>query len=246
VTRGLLALLFTGLVVGDEGVAHAQEPDLAGTWALQYAVVSKAKVPVVGTIRSTSRTFVKVVITPQGQQWTQRHQVCGALVTGGPVRTVVPPAYIRHVARKTYPATTWQAAGTTQFAADTQLNVMGFDGTCGYVPTTLTDPCTVDTDKDGVPGVTVKAKVPLFPWVDVYMAQRNHARLHGTVTSPDQIDGHIAMTRVANNVLGASSALFAHSPTSEIVPDETRFRMTRVASGATCEDVLQHIENDRI
>ena len=92
----MLALLATA--------ALAQAPvDLEGTWGLRIAVVTANDVPIVGALKSTSRTWVRAVIRKQGEGWVQDHRVCASAVSGGVVKSRLTPEYTRSVPFKSYP-----------------------------------------------------------------------------------------------------------------------------------------------
>ncbi|MCK6505670.1 hypothetical protein L6R53_20115 [Myxococcota bacterium] len=216
-------------------------PDLAGPWALEMAVVSAARVPVVGDVKSTSRTWILLEVGPDGAGGlVQDHRVCAAEVKGGLVHTRVPARFVAAIPPKRYPVRLLAQGTGWSFAADTGAYAMGFDTACSAtVPVEQGDPCVRDADGDGIPGATIHAKAPAFPWVEVYIAQRMHPLLDGAVVSPDRVEGGIQLEVMDTRVLGASNRLFASSPTVTPLPAESRFQMERL-SEASCEAVLAH------
>ncbi len=224
-------------------LAGAQElPDMSGSWLLEYRVVTKNRIAIVGDIRSRSSNYVLVELERTDKGWTQGHRVCGAEVNGAVVRSELPAAYLEHVPVKRYPVDLRADAGKVRLTADFGPFVTGYDPErCSAPPEVPDSPCVIDWDEDGNPGATVKVKVPLFRWTDVYLAQRNHLGLDGTVSSRDRVDGRVVVHSMATKVLGAANKLFARSPTAALVPDESHFAMKRLAADATCRHALDEI-----
>ena len=219
----------------------AEPPDLTGTWALEMAVVSAARVPVVGDVKSTSRTWILITVAPDGLGGlVQDHRVCAAEVKGGVVHTRLPARFIAAIPPKRYAVQLAPHGDGWSFAADTGTYAMGYDTACSAtVPVEQSDPCVRDPDRDGLPGATIQAKAPAFPWVDVYIAQRMHPLLEGAVISVDRVEGAILLATMETRVLGASNRLFASSPQVTPMAGQSRFRMDRLAD-SSCSAVLAH------
>lgn len=210
--------------------------DPTGTWALQLRLVTANRVPIFGKLESTGQTFIRARIQADGDTWQQEHTVCGAQVRGGVVRTRIPSTYTRSVPVKTYPAVI--AGG--RYHADLGVFRTGHYPRCKDVPLTAEDPCVYDWDSDGHPGATIEVKAPMFSWVEVYVAQRNHIVLDGSFVGPERIEGTLQVLDLKNHVLGASRSLFDRNPVSELVPESSGFTMTRLPDDATCVEVLEH------
>ncbi|MCO4746206.1 MAG: hypothetical protein KC912_15520 [Proteobacteria bacterium] len=235
-SRIALGFLAASVVVASPG--WAADSDLGGTWALHYDIVTKSKIPVVGSLKATSRTSVLVHLSRDDSGWLQEHKVCGSALKGGFVKSRVPDTYTRSIPRKRYRPRVWEVEGELHYRADTGVFTAGFDASCAAVPEDLHDPCAIDWDGDGLPGATIQAKAPLFPWVDVYVSQRNHIVLDGQLASSDRLEGLVSVQELVTHVLGASQPAFARSPESTVVAEETRFVMIRLGSDARCADVL--------
>lgn len=217
--------------------AHADEPpDVSGTWRLDYWVVTRNKVPVIGKIKSSSAGWALARIVREEEGWIQQHQVCGGAVHAGLVKSELPLAYLAHVPSKTYTIDLNTDSDHVAFHADTGSFQSGHDPAC-KLPETADDPCVRDWDEDGQPGATILIKPPLFPWTEVYIAQKTHLVLSGRVRSPDLIEGRVQMRVMHTSVLGASNPMFAQSPEASIVAEESRFTMLRVADTATCAEL---------
>ncbi|MCB9679499.1 MAG: hypothetical protein H6737_30620 [Alphaproteobacteria bacterium] len=220
-------------------IAAASEPaDLEGTWGLRIEVVTANDVPVVGSLQSTSHTWVQARIRRDGDGWVQEHRVCDSAVTGGLVKSRVPPAYTRAVPVKTYTVALASDGDALTYRADLGRFGAGWDLACAYVPAEAGDPCEVDFESDGKPGATVEVKVPMFAWGEVYVAQMNHLVLTGRTVSSDRVDGSIDVRELETHVLGASRSMFHRDPKSDVVPGASRFSMVRLADDAGCDAVM--------
>jgi hypothetical protein len=95
-----------------------------------------------------------------------------------------------------------------------------------------------DQERDGHPGLT--AKVTGAVTGDLYQAQRWVATLYGTVVDYDHLHG-LAKGRVDQTVLGATAADLINDGRSTEHPqgDRSYFRMLRLASSASCADVVR-------
>lgn len=218
--------------------AHgAEPPDLSGAWRLDYSVVTRNRVPVLGRIKSASMGWALAQVRYTDGRWVQEHEVCGGTVRAGLVRSELPLAYLHHVPQKTYTIVIGAETDSLAFYADTGTFMSGHDPACDSLPQSPDDPCARDWDEDGHPGATVRVKPPLFRWVDVYVAQKTHMVLHGEVKTDDHIEGYTQMQVMKTSVLGASNNLFAQTPAAVFVAEESRFTMTRVADTATCAEL---------
>lgn len=229
--------------------SEATAPALSGAWGLEIAAVSAARVPVLGDLKSTSRTWILLELRDAGgpaagSTLDQRHRVCAAEVRGGLVRTRIPRAYVDAIVPKHYPAIVQQDGQGWLYDADTRPYQVGVRADCAAVPTQADDPCVEDTDSDGKPGATVHAKAPAFPWVEVYVAQRAHPVLSGRVVDVDHVEGAVAFRALQTEVLGASNRLFASSPTVRPLDQESRFRMERLSGSGDCQEVLERFGAD--
>lgn len=218
-------------------------PDISGPWALEIAAVNAAKVPVIGSVKSTSRTWILIDIMQDARGQVQDHRVCAAEVSGGLVKTRIPAGFVQAIAPKRYPI---ELGLDGRYTADTLAYQMGFDTSCSKdPPTQADDPCVLDADGDGHPGGTIHAKAPAFPWVEVYVAQQVHPLLDGRVVSVDRIEGGVVLAEMNTQVLGASNRLFASSPTVRPLSEESTFQMARLSEGAGCAQVLAHYGADQ-
>ncbi len=210
--------------------------DLAGTWALEAAIASISKAPVIGEVRSVSRGRLLVTITADGQGWRQHQEVCTFGMEGGSVlaRTTLPPAWVMAMPPRSYAVTLSADAEGWVYDADTGLELIGYDGSRGPLPSRGDEPHVVDADGDGHPGATVLIEVPGFGVGQIYVANRGHSRLVGRAVSADRIEGNIVMVEMAQATLGASHKMFDFTPVTRPDPRRSTFAMWRVDADTSC------------
>lgn len=222
------------------GLALAKPPEadvLQGTWALHMEVVTSNDVPLVGSMTSRALTIVRARLKREGQSWTLKHTVCGSNIRGPLMKARVPPSYTRAAGAKSYPVSLVPRDGELLLEADTGRFSAGFRSEC-ELPRSADDPCVTDWDADGNPGATVQVKIPILPWSEVYLVQRNHVKLRGAVRSESRIEGALDVSDLGTTVIGASRRMLERSPSARIVPGASRFVMTRLADDAGCAEVL--------
>lgn len=210
--------------------------ELAGTWALETVITSTSKAPLIGEVRSASRSRLLVTVTPNGAGWTQRQQVCTSVMEGGSklARTVLPAAWVSTMPARSYDVTLAADASGWLYNADTGLQLIGYDGARGPMPARGDAPNVVDSDRDGHPGATVRVEVPGFGAGEIYLAHRGHSRLVGRPVTADRIEGSVVVLEMSQATLGASHKVFDFSPETRPDPARSTFAMWRVTPGADC------------
>ena len=91
---------------------------------------------------------------------------------------------------------------------------MGFDGQ-KPLPIELTDPRATDTDKDGVPGVTVLLDIPVVGTVELNMAQSSDIAMNG-IWGSDGWRGQIKVQHMTQETIGSSNMVFNRS--NQLIP----------------------------
>jgi hypothetical protein len=213
--------------------------DLAGTWALEVVVTSSSRAPIFGEVRSASRSRMLVKVTDQGGAWSQHQQVCTSSMEGGSklAKTIIPPAWVNTMPPRAYTVTLVAADEGWAYAADTGVQIIGYDASLGPLPARGTDPQVVDADGDGHPGATVFVDVPGFGRGEIYVAHRGHSRLEGRVVGADRIEGQVVILESAQATIGASHKMFDFSPVTRPDPTRSTFAMWRVAPGTGCDTI---------
>ena len=213
--------------------------DLAGTWALEVIVTSSSRAPIIGEVRSASRSRMLVKVTEQGGAWNQHQEVCTSSLEGGSklAKTVIPPAWVKAMRPQAYTVTLVATEEGWAYVADTGVQTIGYDAALGPLPARGADAQVVDADEDGHPGATVFIEVPGFGRGEIYIAHRGHSRLEGRVVSPERIEGQVVMLESAQATIGASHKVFDFSPVTHPDPLRSTFAMWRVAAGTECDRI---------
>jgi len=171
----------------------------------------------------------------------QSHRVCDfrVLEDSAMIKMVFPEKFVAALTNHTYPIELEKDPQGWRYRADLGLERIGYKaaGNDGRLPTRIDDPAVYDWDGDGHPGATLKLSVPLLPDGELYVVQRGHSILHGRITEPGKVNGTIEYKSFEQRVLGAWPSFLNQSP--EIVPDgkESRFSVTPLPPGSTCETI---------
>ena len=111
------------------------------------------------------------------------------------------------------------------------------DSADGKLPTKIDNPAVYDWDRDGHPGVTLRLSVPLLPDGELYVVQRGQSVLNGRFIAPGRIDGDIDIRSFEQRILGAKPSFLNRSPKIEPDPKGSRFSLSPVPAGSTCESL---------
>lgn len=225
------ALGALALFAGTASAAPA-EWSWEGRYAGELRVASVARVPVVGSERSVTRSLLLVDLERVGDRLVQRQRVCDVDIRSSRVRMTVPDAFVGSLRPKSYTAHVQGPAEARRFTADLGEEALGYDPavTGGALPRDGEAPGVLDSDGDGQPGATVIGHFPLFGAVRLYVAQRSHVVLHGRQTGPDRIEGGLDIRALESRTLGASNGMFRRS--LEVRPDAAASGFTLVRTAA--------------
>ncbi|HEX2204452.1 MAG TPA: hypothetical protein VHG91_14170 [Longimicrobium sp.] len=230
--------LFAGTASARPAPAAPAEWSWEGRYAGEIRVASVARVPVVGSERSITRSLLLVDVERSGDRLVHRQRVCDVGIRSSRVRMTVPDAFVGSLRPKTYTASLAGPADARRFTADLGEEALGYDPavTGGALPKDRSAPGVVDSDGDGEPGATVIGHFPLFGRVRLYVAQRSHLVLHGRQTGPDRIEGGLDIVTLESRTLGASNGIFGRS--LEVRPDDAASGFTLVRTAARdCDDL---------
>jgi hypothetical protein len=124
-----------------------------------------------------------------------------------------------------------------RYRADLGIERIGYHPGVGdaKLPMAADDPAVYDWDDDGKPGATLKLSVPLLPDGELYVVQRGQSILNGRITEAGRIEGTIEVRSFEHRVLGAKPGFLNKSPEIRPDPSGSRFAITQVAAGSTCE-----------
>jgi hypothetical protein len=213
----------------------------SGVYRLEMIMASISRLPFFGTSKSASRSISLVEIREQDGELVQSHRVCDfrVLDDSAMIKMVFPDKFVAALAQHTYPIHVDRDAEGWSYRADLGIERIGYRTEIGdaRLPTTPDDPSVYDWDDDGNPGATLKLSVPLLPDGELYVVQRGHSVLNGRITEPGKIEGSIEVQSFEHRVLGARPGFLNKSPDIRADPKESRFSMTQVAAGSTCESL---------
>ena len=221
-------------------------PNLTGRWAMQ--TVASRYVPATGLTSAfyTKTTSVLLAdITATGTQISLSAQYCDQFAEDPTAlaHVVIPDAYKRSLASFVRTGTYSQnSAGIDTLTLPSFVEVEGAtlaDPAHDALPTVSSDSRVVDQDQDGNPGVTIKLSGLVSG--DLYVVQRQISELTGFATSQDSLRGQYGFT--SEQIILDSNPTTLKSlaaQTANVDPDAcaSNFALVRVASTATCADVL--------
>ena len=225
-------------------VSSAQEEQLLppGTYRLEMIMASITRVPVFGTSKSASKSVSLVEINRDGAGLIQTHKTCDFRVLDDSkfIKMIFPDKFVAALARHTYPLQFDKDAQGWRYRADLGVERIGYksNGHEAALPAKIDDPEVYDWDGDGKPAATLKISIPLLPNGEFYVVQRGHSILNGRIVQPGKIEGAIDTRLFEQRVLGAWPGFLNQSAEVEPDPKESRFVLSLVATGSTCETLL--------
>ena len=235
--------ILAAILVFAPTIALAQEDAMlpAGPYRLEMIMASISRLPLFGTSKSASRSISLVEIREQDGELMQSHRVCDfrVLDDSAMIKMIFPDKFVAALAQHTYPIQLEKDAGGWRYRADLGVERIGYRAGAGdtKLPAVVDDPAVYDWDDDGNPGATLKLAVPLLPPGELYVVQRGQSILNGRITQPGRIEGAIEVRSFEHRVLGARPAFLNKSPEIQPDPKESRFSISRVAAGSTCESL---------
>ena len=212
-----------------------------GAYRLEMVMASVSRLPFFGSSKSASRSISLVEIRAEGGELIQSHRVCDfrVLDDSAMIKMIFPDKFVAALAQHTYPIRVEKDVEGWRYRADLGVERIGYRPGSGdtRLPTAVDDPSVYDWDGDGNPGATLKLSVPLLPDGELYVVQRGHSVLNGRITQSGKIEGDIDVRSFEHRVLGARPGFLNKSPEIRPDPKESRFSMTQVAEGSTCESL---------
>jgi hypothetical protein len=241
-TRGVTALVISCGLLAE--VSSAQEDQLLppGTYRLEMIMASTTRVPVFGTSKSASKSVSLVEIKREGAGLVQTHKTCDFRVLDDSkfIKMIFPDKFVAALVRHTYPLQFDKDLQGWRYRADLGIERIGYksSGNETALPAKIDDPAVYDWDGDGKPAATLKISIPLLPNGEFYVVQRGHSVLNGRVVQPGRIEGGIETQLFEQRVLGAWPSFLNQSAEVEPDPKESRFVLSQIAGGSTCETLL--------
>ena len=222
---------------------RAQEKQIlpAGTYRLEMILGTITRLPFFGSSKSASKSVSLVEIRHEETGLFQTHQVCDfrVLEDSRMVKIVFPEKFVAALGNHSYPITIERNGRDWHYRADLGIERIGYheEASNGQLPNTMNDPAVFDWDGDGHPGATLKLTVPFLPEGELYIVQRGHSILNGRITEPGKVEGSVDVRVFEQRVLGAKPAFLNRSPQIEPNAKESRFSLTALPQGSTCESL---------
>ena len=248
--RSVGALIVVCLVFFS-GSSRAQDDSLLppGIYRLEMIMATISRLPFFGSSKSASKSVSVVEVRREGSNLIQSHQVCDfrVLEDSAMIKMIFSDKFVAALAKHTYPIQIEKDGGEWLYRADLGMERIGYraDSADGKLPTTINDPAVYDWDGDGHPGATLRLSVPLLPDGELYVVQRGQSVLNGRIVAPGRIDGGIEVRSFEHRVLGAKPNFLNRSPEIEPDPKESRFSISPLPAGTTCESLRKADSNSR-
>jgi hypothetical protein len=235
------------------GICMAEEESMLplplGMYRLEIIMATVSRLPFFGSSKSASKSVSLVEVRRAGADLVQSHQVCAfrVLEDSAMIKMIFPDKFVAALAKHTYPIQIERDAQGWHYRADLGVERIGYraDAMDGKLPTKIDDPAVYDWDGDGHPGATLILAVPLLPDGELYVVQRGQSILNGRVVTPGRIDGGIEVRSFEHRVLGAKPSFLNRSPEIEPDPKGSRFSISPLPAGTTCESLRKTDSNFR-
>jgi hypothetical protein len=230
-------------------LSPAQEDTILapGTYRLEMIMATVSHLPFFGRSKSASKSVSLVEIKRNGTGLLQSHRVCDfrVLDDSAMIKMVFPDKFVAALAKHTYPIQLEKDGEGWHYRADLGIEQIGYHAGDGdtKLPTEENDPAVYDWDDDGHPAATLKLSVPLLPDGELYVVQRGHSVLTGRVTRPGKVEGGIEVLSFQQRVLDARPGFLRQSPDIVADPKESRFTITPVPDGSTCDSLKKTVSN---
>jgi len=247
-----LAVVGTLAILSHPGLASnppPPEPALPpGAYRLEMWQSHLAKFPVLGKTRTT---WVSVALARlregEGGRLEQEHEVCDVRFESGlPLMSMAMPDPMREsLGHLAYPVRLERDAEGLRYRADFGFEHVGYrpKKPDAKPPKKSDDPAVFDSDHDGKPGATLHLEVPIIDPLELYIVQRGHSVLDGRVLEDGRVEGAM-VSDLVQNVIGSDPYFLKRSPKLEPDPEHSRFVLTPVPEGTTCESLLPAEEDD--
>lgn len=218
-----------------------------GTYRLEMIMATVTDLPFFGRSKSASKSVSLVKIMANGSGLLQSHQVCNfrVLDDSAMIKMVFPDKFVAALAKHTYPIQLVKDGQGWRYRADLGIERIGYNAGVGdgKLPTEANDTAVYDWDDDGHPGATLKLSVPLLPDGELYVVQRGHSILNGRLIRPGKVEGGIEVLSFEHRVLGAWPSFLHQSPEIVADPKGSRFSITAVPPGSTCDSLMKTVPN---
>ena len=216
-------------------------PDIRGSWAQAQVTTTKAEIPVIGELVTTTTSFLLTKIERQGSDYELVEEVCSITLTGGSdaVTTIISDEFAKGVSGQRRAIKWFRDGDSLRYEQPKSWRSSGakLDNVSkSKLPTDTKDPRLTDPDSDGQPGLTVKIRGAIDG--ELYVVERSWSILKGKMDGRGELHGNIKW-HSEQSVIDATSIFLKDPPESTPVKAKRRnyFRMRKLAPDATCKDV---------
>jgi hypothetical protein len=217
-------------------------------YAMELTVALALKVPVLGEVRTLSRSLLLAEhVEAEGGLFHEQH-LCAVEVEDN-IRfseTEITEQFVQNIVHKRAPLVIREEEGRETFAWNPSLVEVGYQVGGGALPQSIEDPRVFDWDKDTHPAATLLLHIPMLGAVEVYVVQRNDLRLSGAARHKkselkegelSEIWGEVQIDVLEQKVLDSSHVLFRNSASATAFSSDSFFRMLPITKGS-CSEVL--------
>lgn len=223
---------------------NAELPDVSGIWNVEVATVGIAKIPVVGEIRTTTRSGLSVRIIQNGDQLelVGTTEYIRIESSSSVVRTIIPDAFVRSIPEMRRKGHLRRTGRGYQMFFPQHWEVTGAnlsDPARESLPTSSSDRRVIDQDGDGHPGVTVKVEGVVSG--DIYVIQRGWDEWTIDVPSGENKESLRGSIRwgMEQVILDATSRLLKRPPETRPDHNQSTLRFHRQQSARAYEGLHQ-------
>ena len=221
------------------------DPLPSGQYGMYLKTATHSHVPVLGKLPGASVTWLslEILTTPEGTEMVQT--TCVSTMEGAGERASVrlSEGFLDALPVKSTPLQWHEEGGSWRLSADLGVEHIGYDPALTDLPDDPDAPGVVDFDGDGNPGATVIVTIPLLGEIELYIAQRAHSTLAGTLLDDGSLTGTVASLSLAQNTLDATNPLMRMSPDMSLDPERTHWWIVPVDSGE-CEGLVETMCSD--
>ena len=205
-----------------------------GLYAVEFAVVTLAVVPVLADVEARSEQLMLVRLEEAPDGWKAYQTTCDIRVDGGGIAVAeIPDAFVRATGSKWTQVTMDERSYTADLGVHNPGWKLAVESEA--MPDDIEDPRVFDWDGDGEPAATIWVHAPVFGKITLNVVQKSRTILHGTQTADGSVEGWVELLYLQQRTLGASNFLFRGNIALEPQPDRSSFKMWDVPEDMTCE-----------
>jgi hypothetical protein len=216
---------------------HAVESWLpTGVYRLEVRLASTAELPHIGATEMVTVSVSRVEIERVRGAWIQHHRVCRIwdASPGGWGRVRYPKAFVSALApARIRFALVRMPSGRIRYVADLGREWLGM-AAGARLPQEPDAAAVRDSDRDGLPGVTIHLGLRGLPDAELQVAQRTHTVLRGWLDAPGRLTGQVDVREFAQSVLAASPSFLRHETRIRHDPARSSFELVRADEREAC------------